>query len=172
MRLPVSRQGNAVVVERHEIGNRSISTANGNQLVEDKCTINKRCRNARCKTCPKFNTSLKFQSTVSGKTYNVVNHSNENINCHSQILIYLLTCEGCHLQYVGETTQPLNKRMNLHRTIKSGCENIIIHYRNCCIGFTFSIQVIEILEGTGYNEVDEDLRKKRLEIEEKWMKEI
>ena len=178
MRLPVSRQGNAVfainVVERHEIGNRSISTANENQLVEDKFTI-KHCRNARCKTCPKFNTSLKFQSTVSGKTYNVVNHSNENINCHSQNLIYLLTCEGCHLQHVGETTQPLNKRMNLHRTSKSGCKNIINHYKNGCIGFTFSIQVIEILEGTGYNEideVDEDLRKKHLEIEEKWMKEI
>ena len=94
------------------------------------------------------------------------------MSCHSQNLIYLLTCSSCNLQYVGETTQPLHKRINIHRTAKSGCEHMINHYKDVCAGAHFTIQILECFPGTGY--VDgkpcSDARKIRLDREEYWMK--
>ena len=41
---------------------------------------------------------------------------------HKTSSIYL-PVRHCNLQYVGESTIPLNKRMNIHRTAKTGCEH-------------------------------------------------
>ena len=112
------------------------------------------------------------------KNYNVINnksptekHTRVKLSCHSQNLIYLLTCSSCNLQYVGETTQPLHKRINIHRTAKSGCEHMINHYKDVCAGAHFTIQILECFPGTGY--VDgkpcSDSRKIRLDREEYWI---
>ena len=37
------------------------------------------------------------------------------INCHSSNLVYLLTCDNCGLQYVGETVQKLSERFSGQR---------------------------------------------------------
>ena len=64
---------------------------------------------------------------------------------------------------MGETTLPLHKRINIHRTSKSGCENIISHFSGPCKGHTFSIQVLEKFEGDGYNSLNEvDDAKRRI----------
>ena len=112
-----------------------------------------------------------ISSNITNQTYPIINHSNENINCHSQNLVYILTCQGCNQQYVGETTIPLHKRINIHRTSKTGCE--IKHFDKTCKAFSFTIQVLEILPGSGYNEfneVDEENLKLRLQKEDIWMK--
>ena len=62
----------------------------------------------------------------------------------------MLTCLCCNIQYVGETILPMHKRMNVHRTGKTGCENNINHFTNVCPGAKFSIQVLEKLPGDGY----------------------
>ena len=41
-----------------------------------------------------------FSSTVTGETFKI----NDKLNCDDKCLIYLLTCECCGKQYVGETT--------------------------------------------------------------------
>ena len=52
---------------------------------------------------------------------------------------------------MGETALPLHKRINIYRTAKSGCEYIFKHVRNDCVGSSFSIQILEIFEGGGYD---------------------
>ena len=39
-----------------------------------------------------------------------------NVNCKTPNVVYLLDCHVCGLQYVGESVQPFNKRMNGHRS--------------------------------------------------------
>ena len=137
VRLHDSWQDNAVAGERHELGNRSISSANGNHVTEDMFS---KCKNKKCKTCPNMIFKEQISSNIINQTYPIINHSNENINCDSQNLVYILTCQGCNQQYVGETTIPLHKRINIHRT----SEIVIKHFDKTCIAISFTIQVLEI----------------------------
>ena len=63
-------------------------------------------------------------------------------------MIYLLSCNQCNVQYVGETTLPLHKRINLHSRADPGCKNAIIHFKNVCVHASFSVQIIEAFPGT------------------------
>ena len=38
------------------------------------------------------------------------------VNDHSSNVVYLITCNKCKLQYVGETSKNLNKRFNWHNS--------------------------------------------------------
>ena len=112
--------------------------ANGNNETQFLCDANnnnlnfsiEKCGAGRCKTCEYFITSDTFYSNHSKKKYKVINHTGENLSCKSQNVVYLLTCTTCNLQYVGETAQPLHKRINLHRKSKEGCEKFINHFEN------------------------------------------
>lgn len=46
-------------------------------------------KNKRYKTCPK----LEVKSNVTDKKHYIINPPFQNINCHTSIIIYLLTCE-------------------------------------------------------------------------------
>ena len=90
------------------------------------------CR-ADCLTCPALIRDLEFTSNITGRKYYAIDIKNiSEINCKLQNYIYLLTCTGCGIQYVGESITPVNLRMNVHRKGKSGCEISINHYRNVC----------------------------------------
>jgi len=41
---------------------------------------------------------------------------NQQIYCDSTNIIYLITCNLCHIQYVGETDRTLRQRMGAHRS--------------------------------------------------------
>ena len=60
-----------------------------------------------------------FKSDITQKSYDITNHSIENIICHTQNVICLLSCNQCNVQYVGEAILPFHKRMNLHLRAKS-----------------------------------------------------
>lgn len=64
----------------------------------------KLCCNKRCKTCPNFS---KRQTTLD---------SNAPIACQSSNVIYLLECSSCSMKYIGQTSNSLNIRINLHRS--------------------------------------------------------
>ena len=56
-----------------------------------------------CATCPYITNGLKhytFSST--GETRNITSH----ITCKTKNLIYMVQCNRCHLQYIGETKAP------------------------------------------------------------------
>ena len=173
-RLVDSRQDNAVVSNVENAGSpfTPILVANGNQHAASFDIL--KCNSTRCQTCPKLSLSKTFQSNITHQTFQTINHSLENLDCHSQNLIYLLTCINCNIQYVGETTIPLHKRINIHRTAKTGCEHVINHYRECCKGYSFKIQIVEHFQGTGYinGKVDPEYRKIRLDREEYWIKKL
>ena len=144
-----SRQGNAGVTDSINEGAPFESVAYGNHASEI-CCINvksnnfkvKKCKDKRCKTCKYLIISDEYYSNHSKRIYKIINHSEEDLSCNSKNLVYLLTCRGCNIQYVGETLQPLHKRMNTHRNSKSGCEKIINHYKTCTKEFNFNIQII------------------------------
>ena len=168
-----SRQGNAGVIVTPVVGSPAVIVACGNELTNKNGVA--LCKNKLCRTCPKLIQSRYFKSNITNRKYEMINHTNEIITCKSQNLVYLLTCESCNIQNVGETTIPLHKRMNIHRTSKSGCEHFIEHFCNVCSGKSFSIQVIEKLPGDGYDELGEvcsEMRDKRLEREDFWMKRL
>ena len=113
--------------------------------------------------------SIKYNET--SKVY-ALDVDLESINCKIQNYIYVLTCLSCQVQHVGESASPLNIRVNIHRTGKSGCEISIDHYNNVCPGASFSIKILENLPGTGYiNGVfDKAMHQQRLTREDYWIK--
>ena len=52
-----------------------------------------------------------FKSSVDKKQY-IINH---NLNCDDKYIVYLLTCEVCGLQYVGQTTNKFRLRWNNYK---------------------------------------------------------
>jgi hypothetical protein len=170
-RVVRSRQGNAGVIMSTGVGSPSIIIALGSPL--DRFAVRK-CSDRRCKTCPNFSISKTFKSNVTHKTYKIVNPTGEDLNCHSQNIIYLLFCSICGIQYVGETAYPMHLRMNQHRTSKCGCEHIIAHATDICPGHNFTYQIIEKLPGTGYvdGKLDPNMSKLRKEHEDEWIKKL
>ena len=93
-----------------------------------------------------------------------------SLNYHSN-LIYLITCDPCHLQYVGETVQSLNERSNWHKSgfchpKKHGHCRILCERLNkeLCERAKYKVQIVEKLEGCGRtsrNAVDSSSTKYR-----------
>ena len=75
-------------------------------------TRTKPCRHPRCATCQHLNCSKSFTSTRTGKIF----FTRHNFSCTSKNVIYLITCTECKKQYVGQTSQQLNTRINHHRS--------------------------------------------------------
>ena len=131
-----------------------------------------KCTHKLCLTCPNLNTSTEVISNVTHRKYKIINHPLEDLNCHSQNLVYLLTCQGCNIQYVGETAYPFHKRLNQHRTSKCGCEHLIHHSNEVCKMHSFTYQILEKLPGTGYKngKLDLDMLKARQKCADDWIK--
>ena len=132
-----------------------------------------KCRQG-CMTCPQLIKQTYFYSNATGRRHSVIGFKPSSVHCKMQNYIYLLSCRSCNVQYVGESIRPLNQRMNIHRTSKTGCTYSINHYDNVCTGETFSIQIIEKLEGNGYKNgsIDSKMRDIRLKREVYWMKKL
>jgi hypothetical protein len=72
----------------------------------------KPCGDKRCKCCLQLQHTQVFHSKTTGKEYKIFC----NVNCKTPNVVYLLDCHVCGSQYVGESVQPFNKRMNGHRS--------------------------------------------------------
>ena len=73
-----------------------------------------KCGSKRCEVCLNVNETSNFTSTVTGETY-IINHK---FNCNGNCLVYLLTCNCCKKQYVGQTVDEFRFRWNNY---KSNC---------------------------------------------------
>ena len=98
-------------------------------------------------TCPSLVKNVTVKSNNTGRIYHAIDVDIRHVHCKLQNDIYVLCCSSCLVQYVGESIIPVHKRMNIHRTSKTGCEIAIDHFTNVCPGATFSVQIIEILPG-------------------------
>ena len=103
----------------------------------------------RCLTWPKYITENKFKFSVTQKNDNITNNSRENITCHTQnVIFYFIAISAIR--------------------VNSGCEYVIKHLKDVCIGASFSVQIIEAFPGTGYknNRVCPVDRETRLDRED------
>ena len=65
-----------------------------------------------CATCPYITNGLKDYTFFStGET----RHTTSYINCNTTNLIYMIQCNRCHLQYIGEIKRRLKDRFNEQR---------------------------------------------------------
>ncbi|NJL55419.1 hypothetical protein HC928_09700 [bacterium] len=70
------------------------------------------CDDPKCKTCPILETGRTFSSHISSRSFGVMGQ----ITCKTSNLIYLINCNACHKQYVGETGRKLCERVCDHRS--------------------------------------------------------
>ena len=75
------------------------ATANGSQSAPGFGIF--KCKDKRCLTCPKYITEQKVKHNK--KNYSITNHSKENITCHAQNVIYILSGNHCNVEYAGKT---------------------------------------------------------------------
>ena len=169
-RILCSRQANAgVVVDTGDGGPFSIA-ARGT-VFSSGLTFSS-CKDKRCMTCPTFVKSDTFKSHVTNQKHKVINHTGESLSCHSQNIIYSLTCMFCGIQYIGETIWLFHKRNNQHRTEPN--EHFEFHQNTSC-ACSYSYQIIEKLHGNGYNidgSINSDMSKIRKDKEDEWIKKM
>jgi hypothetical protein len=70
------------------------------------------CGDKHCKCCRHMQYSSSCTSNVTVKQYKLIC----TVNCKSANIIYILECSVCGLQYVGESKQPVHKRLNGDRS--------------------------------------------------------
>ena len=113
------------------------------------------CGRPRCKTCPLLDKSDFFTSPNTLTRYKVP----LNCNCNSRNVIYQLLCRTCNSFYIGETTTPLNIRLNNHRdSVGNGSQlPISLHARahNLTFDECFKVKIIKCL---GDNAKERDVK--------------
>ena len=70
------------------------------------------CGGRGCKTCPMLQTMDSITSHSTGNTHKIKTSD----SCKSTNVVYVIRCQRCGLQYVGETEQALHERINSHRS--------------------------------------------------------
>lgn len=75
----------------------------------DACV--KKCNEPRCGTCPYLLEGKAFIFKNNNYKFTVRN----DMNCKSSNLIYVIRCEGCKAEYVGQTGTPLRLRVTVHK---------------------------------------------------------
>ena len=70
------------------------------------------CGGRGCKTCPMLQTMDSITSHITGNTHKI----KTSASCKSTNVVYVIRCQRCDLQYVGETEQALHERINSHRS--------------------------------------------------------
>ena len=92
-------------------------------------------------------------------------------NCNSRNLIYLIHCDSCGAQYVGETGRTLRERFNGHRADVrlSKRTNVAVHFDGCLCNFEQHCKLypIEEIPDTLSQEAN---KKLRLERENFWIR--
>jgi hypothetical protein len=74
-------------------------------------TGSKKCGDPRCGTCPYMLETKTINIKRTGEEFTI----KSLMNCKSTNVLYLMTCNGCHENYVGLTTTSLAARHRVHR---------------------------------------------------------
>ena len=70
-----------------------------------------RCKGKRCQICHNVKETKTFTSTTTGKIFKI----NHKLNCNDTCLVYLLTCNVCLKQCVGQTVEEFRYRWNNYK---------------------------------------------------------
>jgi len=115
------------------------------------------CNTKRCVMCMKYSTdSQKITNSI--ETFKI----NNKLTCTSTNTIYVITCNKCKVQYVGETSQTIRDRLTHHisniRTRKN--TPISIHFNTNNHDIT-DVRILPI------DQIEDSTERKRLE--KQWM---
>ena len=130
-----------------------------NSNTSNHCTITK-CNHPLCKCC----------RHLTDLTHNIYNLSHSittpiNFTCNSKNIIYLIHCNKCHLNYIGETKRTLKERLNNHRSnIKNNKPTAI------SIHFNLPQHTINNLQIMPIQTVSTNSDYERKKYEKQWMK--
>lgn len=84
---------------------------NNNKQVSDLANSGMfRCDSRRCRCCRYISERRYFQSAINYRRFSL----NDRCSCKTSNLIYLISCDKCHMQYVGQTGRALADRINDH----------------------------------------------------------
>ena len=76
------------------------------------------CKGKRCQTCHNVKETETFTSTTTGKTFKI----NHKLNCNDKCPVYLLTCNICLKQYVGQTVEEFRCKWNNYKSNGHKCQ--------------------------------------------------
>ena len=85
----------------------------------------------------------RFSSTTTGEKF----HAQATANCKTNNVVYLIQCNKCGKQYVGETENTLHLRMNGHQSdynCKLPNKPVAVHFNS--VGHTFNDLSITVIE--------------------------
>ena len=129
------------------------------------------CTNPKCVNCSFVDRDTTFQSLYGGPVHTVCNSSGEStVSCKTKNLIYLITCDQCGMQYVGETSQFFKSRIGQHRSgikTKRGCRILTKHFNSGCTSFK-----AKIIEALPYLQTEEETNKARRVRESFFIREL
>ena len=148
-----------------------------------------KCKDVRCKIKCNDNNMVvplnNFKSSVNGKHFNILTDS--NLNCKSSNIIYLITCNVCKFQYVGETQRSFEVRMrehlyqirkheqNIHSNSGGGGQLIYRHFccddlhRNTPLEKRIRFQIIEKIKTDDLSPDPKAITKRRTDREVYWI---
>jgi len=122
------------------------------------------CGMRKCGTCPQLNDSPVVESYISKRPF--ATSLSSDVSCHSENVVYVISCAQCGIQYVGETGNRLQKRFADHRrkAEKQTTPNFLYqHFSSSKHGSqAMSVQVLEKLP-------DNTSRTERLKRELFWI---
>lgn len=99
----------------------------------------------RCRICDRINHSLIIKGPVGCQEILGC------FDCQSKNVVYVITCDNCKIQYVGETGDTLEERMRQHMSQKKLA--IDKHFKEGrCKNKTFSVAVVLQIEGIDQRE--------------------
>ena len=131
-----------------------------------------RCqRSNTCRYCPILNTTGKIKSHTNGKTFT----SLKNVNCQSSNLIYVISCDNCGIQYVGQTKNRLLTRFQGHfNDIDHDRDTTVARHLNRCTSETmqntkFTITIVSFIRSPPDSVVSKSQRDKE---EKRWMRRL
>lgn len=122
-------------------------------------TLTQQCDGKRCQLCHSFIASDKVISFSNGRTFTC---RNQGTNCNTKWAVYMIQCEVCGKQYVGQSNN-IRLRMNGHKsdyrkfvngdTSKSGTSALYGHLKSHGVDF-FKFQILEVLKTEGFDTKD------------------
>ena len=124
-----------------------------------------------CLLCKmQLNKSTVFTSSVTKERFRFAAGGLGNA-CTTNNVVYLITCEYCKMQYVGETTNTLRTRFYGHRNaIKRGKYNTQLYYHFLDPGHRPEHCKVQIIYH--YDKDDDDAKKVLLTVEEYYMRKL
>ncbi len=123
------------------------------------------CTFSGCRICPYVNIENFVTAYATRKRFGVVR--NEELSCQATNVVYIISCNKCGKQYVGETKRTLRMRMNEHRnkiSNKSATTFLVNHFTQD--DHTITDMRFAILEKLPADTTTE----KRLEREDFWIR--